>query len=158
MLEKWTEGRVAAVERLWRDGKSASEIANEIGGTTRNAVIGKLHRLGLSAKTQAQVRTKPKPVKTVKPKKDDRKAVTGVSLHGREIVHVAPPVALPPLPGDVYGAVAAINSMPRFGRCRFPFGDPVKEDFRFCLEPTGGTATYCPSCAKLTYDRPARAA
>lgn len=46
----WTDPRVALVRKLWADGLSASQIANNLGGTTRNAVIGKLHRLGLSKK------------------------------------------------------------------------------------------------------------
>ncbi|MEL7026638.1 MAG: GcrA family cell cycle regulator, partial [Pseudomonadota bacterium] len=48
----WTEERVDVLKRLWADGKSASQIANELGGVTRNAVIGKAHRLGLSNRTK----------------------------------------------------------------------------------------------------------
>lgn len=44
----WTEERVETLKRMWSDGQSASQIAKELGGVTRNAVIGKVHRLGLS--------------------------------------------------------------------------------------------------------------
>ena len=44
----WTPDRVEALKRMWSDGQSASQIANDLGGVTRNAVIGKVHRLGLS--------------------------------------------------------------------------------------------------------------
>ncbi|MFV0244886.1 MAG: GcrA family cell cycle regulator [Qingshengfaniella sp.] len=44
----WTEERVEILKRMWSDGQSASQIAKELGGVTRNAVIGKVHRLGLS--------------------------------------------------------------------------------------------------------------
>ena len=44
----WTDERVETLKTMWGDGKSASQIAKELGGVTRNAVIGKVHRLGLS--------------------------------------------------------------------------------------------------------------
>ncbi len=44
----WTEERVETLKRMWAEGQSASQIAKELGGVTRNAVIGKVHRLGLS--------------------------------------------------------------------------------------------------------------
>jgi len=44
----WTDERVETLKRMWADGQSASQIAKELGGVTRNAVIGKVHRLGLS--------------------------------------------------------------------------------------------------------------
>ena len=44
----WTDDRVEILKKLWIEGQSASQIAKELGGVTRNAVIGKVHRLGLS--------------------------------------------------------------------------------------------------------------
>jgi GcrA cell cycle regulator len=44
----WTDERVETLKAMWSEGKSASQIAKELGGVTRNAVIGKVHRLGLS--------------------------------------------------------------------------------------------------------------
>ena len=44
----WTDERVETLKRMWGEGASASQIAKELGGVTRNAVIGKVHRLGLS--------------------------------------------------------------------------------------------------------------
>ena len=58
----WTDDRVELLKKLWGEGQSASQIAKELGGVTRNAVIGKVHRLGLSnrataaAKTEAQAK------------------------------------------------------------------------------------------------------
>jgi GcrA cell cycle regulator len=48
--ESWTDQRVNQLKKLWQQGKSASEIADVLGGVTRNAVIGKAHRLGLSGR------------------------------------------------------------------------------------------------------------
>lgn len=49
----WTDERVELLKRLWSEGQSASQIAKELGGVTRNAVIGKVHRLGLSNRAAA---------------------------------------------------------------------------------------------------------
>jgi len=50
----WTDERVDLLQRLWAEGHSASQIAKQLGGVTRNAVIGKVHRLGLSNRTAPQ--------------------------------------------------------------------------------------------------------
>jgi GcrA cell cycle regulator len=49
----WTDERVETLKRMWAEGQSASQIARELGGVTRNAVIGKVHRLGLSNRVTA---------------------------------------------------------------------------------------------------------
>ncbi|MGR3712640.1 MAG: GcrA family cell cycle regulator [Shimia sp.] len=80
----WTDDRVELLKKMWGEGQSASQIAKELGGVTRNAVIGKVHRLGLSnrspggskaeAKPKAAPKSKaaasaaPKPKATPKPK------------------------------------------------------------------------------------------
>jgi GcrA cell cycle regulator len=79
----WTDERVELLKKMWAEGQSASQIAKELGGVTRNAVIGKVHRLGLSnrtggaptasakpaaAETDEPVEPAPKPAKTAAPK------------------------------------------------------------------------------------------
>ena len=55
----WTDERVETLKRMWSEGQSASQIAKELGGVTRNAVIGKVHRLGLSNRSAAPAAAKP---------------------------------------------------------------------------------------------------
>lgn len=50
----WTDERVETLKRMWTEGQSASQIAKELGGVTRNAVIGKVHRLGLSNREEEE--------------------------------------------------------------------------------------------------------
>ncbi len=50
----WTDERITLLQQLWSDGLSASQIATQLGGVTRNAVIGKVHRLGLSDKSRVK--------------------------------------------------------------------------------------------------------
>ncbi|WP_424985258.1 GcrA family cell cycle regulator [Microbulbifer sp. S227A] len=66
----WTDERVETLKKMWGEGQSASQIAKELGGVTRNAVIGKVHRLGLSnrnsgtpaaAAAKPEVKAKPAP-------------------------------------------------------------------------------------------------
>jgi len=67
----WTDERVELLKKMWAEGQSASQIAKELGGVTRNAVIGKVHRLGLSNRTTGtapvKAETKEKPVEAPKP-------------------------------------------------------------------------------------------
>ena len=55
----WTDERVETLKKMWAEGQSASQIAKELGGVTRNAVIGKVHRLGLSNRTTAEEEAAP---------------------------------------------------------------------------------------------------
>lgn len=73
----WTDERVETLKRMWGEGQSASAIAKELGGVTRNAVIGKVHRLGLSnrnddaaaaAPVAEQAKPEPKPEKKAEKK------------------------------------------------------------------------------------------
>src|SRR5438094_10225878 len=60
----WTDERVETLKKLWTEGLSASQIAAELGGITRNAVIGKVHRLGLSGRAKSPASTTPRPRKS----------------------------------------------------------------------------------------------
>ncbi len=62
----WTDERIATLKKMWEGGATASQIADELGGVSRNAVIGKAHRLGL--------KSRPSPVKASEPKTDASKA------------------------------------------------------------------------------------
>ncbi len=63
----WTDERVELLKKLWSDGLSASQIAAELGGITRNAVIGKVHRLGLSGRAKSTSSAAPRQRKTRAP-------------------------------------------------------------------------------------------
>ncbi|UWR21638.1 GcrA family cell cycle regulator [Sulfitobacter sp. S190] len=64
----WTDDRVEVLKKMWGEGQSASQIAKELGGVTRNAVIGKVHRLGLSNRATAGAAAKPEPKAKAAPK------------------------------------------------------------------------------------------
>jgi len=63
----WTEERIAVLTKMWEGGATASQIADELGGVSRNAVIGKAHRLGLKARPSPVKANEPKPEAKPKP-------------------------------------------------------------------------------------------
>ena len=71
----WTDERVETLKRMWNEGQSASQIAKELGGVTRNAVIGKVHRLGLSNRVggkEDEEEATPSPAAAAKPEPASR--------------------------------------------------------------------------------------
>jgi GcrA cell cycle regulator len=135
----WTDERVELLKKLWQDGLSASQIARQMGDVTRNAVIGKVHRLGLSGRAnsnrpqRARNVTVPKPV--AKP------------------VMVRPTLVEEPVVLD-NGEHATVMTI-RDGMCKWPIGDPATAEFRFCGRRTAAGASYCEGHAQMAY-QPAR--
>ena len=140
----WTDERVSTLKKLWLDGLSASQIAKQLGGVTRNAVIGKAHRLqvalrgGIAGGSRRGV-TAPKPPTAVKaPSKPPppKLAAKGISIHDLASTAFGPPVRKPKSK-HLMGAAWAVLSLrdpcgSDPGSCRFPIGDPRAKDFRFC--------------------------
>lgn len=91
----WTDERVETLKKMWGEGQSASQIAKELGGVTRNAVIGKVHRLGLSNRAgtgASKADAKPKPAKAeAKPKATPKAAAAP-----KPSVPIAEPTTPPP--------------------------------------------------------------
>ncbi|RYH08117.1 GcrA family cell cycle regulator [Tropicimonas sp. IMCC6043] len=79
----WTEERVETLKRMWGEGQSASQIAKELGGVTRNAVIGKVHRLGLSNRNGSSGGNE-KPKSDTPAEKPAAKAETTKARQGKE--------------------------------------------------------------------------
>ncbi len=87
----WTDERVETLKKMWGEGQSASQIAKELGGVTRNAVIGKVHRLGLSNRAG----TGPAPAPVTAPKVADKKPGMAAPAKPKPEVRAAAPKAAP---------------------------------------------------------------
>ncbi|MEO6153080.1 MAG: GcrA family cell cycle regulator [Croceibacterium sp.] len=96
----WTEDRIATLTKMWESGATASQIAEELGGVSRNAVIGKAHRLGLKAR--------PSPVKANEPKPAPKAPVEARTI-ARPIRAKAPAA---PMERDAEEAPAAVSGVP----------------------------------------------
>lgn len=134
----WSDDRVDLLKKLWGEGKTAAEIAKELGeGVTRNAVIGKAHRLKLSS------RISPIQQNTKKIKSNNE----------------APPAALrrPAKKVPIYlGKQIQMEDL-RDKMCRWPNGDPQTDDFSFCGCKTLEGTPYCENHATIAYQVTSRA-
>ena len=148
----WNDERVELLSKLWLEGRSASQIAAELGlGVTRNAVIGKVHRLGLSGRAKiaapvtATVRARPKPAQTA-PERLPQAPV--------EPAVVATAVAAPQRPATEvvipFSTRVTIMDL-RETMCRWPLGDPTSADFRYCGSRTGEIGPYCQDHARMAF-------
>ncbi len=141
----WTDERVALLKKLWAEGHSASQIAKQIGGVTRNAVIGKVHRLGLAGRA-----TPSRPAKRPARPRPQRSPLA-LAPRARTHMPYAPPVltvVLDPLKFED-GSVATVLTV-RDGMCRYGIGDPQEAGFAFCGRATAMGA-YCMDHARLCY-------
>ncbi len=128
----WSDDRVTTLSKLWQGGLSASQIAEQLGGVTRNAVIGKVHRLGLSGRNAPSAPTQTPRVTAPRPQ---RSAVTPPSQVPPP-AHVAPAPLAPEGPGLIDNLVNLAAHT-----CRWPIGDPKSADFSFCGRRSEGR--YC---------------
>ena len=129
----WTEERVEQLKQLWTEGLSASQIARVLGGVTRNAVIGKVHRLGLAGRAG--------PARAERPRTTVTHRTVRVVAPEPEIVEQDPLV----LEDGNFATVLTINDR----MCRWPIGDPSENEFHFCgRKPEGWIALLRGACAK----------
>lgn len=149
----WTDERVERLKEYWTQGLSASQIAARIGGITRNAVIGKAHRLNLSARPSpirsgggnSRPRARPKPTTT--------------TAEGRNPVRLSG-ASVAPLEAEVERAMRTINKArpPARGAvgstsCLWPFGNPGESNFHFCDAPALEGRPYCDEHCSMAYIR-----
>ncbi len=169
----WTDERIARLKQYWEEGCSASQIAELLGdGLSRNAVIGKAHRLGLAAR--------PSPLKTAEGKADgkpepraDRAAprpkpaarpATPDAGAARPAAAAAAPAPEPrPNPSPAADAVARAAGAPRPKGarvtlldlndriCKWPIGHPDEPDFHFCGKPVSPGFPYCAEHCLIAY-------
>ena len=130
----WTYERVEKLKQLWEEGLTASRIAAELGEVTRNAVIGKAHRLGLSGRMAS------------------KKSNGGISIirkkrvnisQNQKVINIAAVINEPMNPTDFENI--------KDGLCRWPLGEPEEIDFKFCGRNTQEGFVYCQSHYKQAY-------
>jgi GcrA cell cycle regulator len=149
----WTDERVELLKKLWSDGLSASQIAGELGGITRNAVIGKVHRLGLSGRAKSSSSAAARPRKARAPGHMMR--VSRPSMRGNTALAHAYDHDLEPEPALVdnvipMGQRRSILELTE-ETCRWPIGDPSSADFFFCGGNTVTSLPYCSHHSRVAY-------
>ena len=140
----WTDERVTLLRKLWAEGLSASQIAKQLGGVTRNAVIGKVHRLGLAGRATPS-RPAKRPVRTARPR------IVGPSAPRLRLPSSVPAVVIPDLEPVKFEDGRAANVLTlNESMCKFPIGDPTDPAFAFCGRGAAG-GPYCADHARLAY-------
>jgi GcrA cell cycle regulator len=170
----WTDERVELLKKLWMEGLSASQIAGELGeGVTRNAVIGKVHRLKLSARAKptnttprarpaarpaarrvaspaatmsSHLSAKPRPTTMSRPQVMGATALAITPEMNAEL-YVAPAAAELFIPEDKRLSLLQLNEH----TCKWPIGDPLNKDFYFCGQHSLETGPYCDFHSRRAY-------
>jgi GcrA cell cycle regulator len=152
----WTDERVELLRKLWMEGLSAAQIAMELGGVTRNAVIGKIHRMGLSGRAKqpsgqssARPARKPAPQSFQRPAPAARRNGSPASAPAQAGSVVSTPVPDASLVAPEPLKLELVQLTER--TCRWPIGDPATEEFHFCgVTPKDGLP-YCPYHCRIAY-------
>ena len=152
----WTDERVELLKRLWSEGLSASQIANQLGEVTRNAVIGKVHRLGLSGRAKAPVpAARPRKERDGRPERTQRPLTQGntaLAAAPEEAPEPTPAPAPEPRADNVVaiGQRCTIMNLTET-TCRWPMGEPGTDSFHFCGGKSNPGAPYCAHHARIAY-------
>jgi GcrA cell cycle regulator len=150
----WTDERVDRLKKLWAEGLSASQIAGDLGDVTRNAVIGKVHRLGLSgrSKTPGQapvVRSKRSVKLSSFPSRASRlqqgAAGSALRINGHPAGTLSGQELVAPEP-----LMLTLTELSE-STCKWPIGDPATEAFHFCGNVAAENGPYCSFHARVAY-------
>jgi GcrA cell cycle regulator len=153
----WNDERVETLKKLWAEGLSASRIAAQLGGVTRNAVIGKVHRLGLAGRAKPAAATTP--ARPRKPRSaSSTLRVSRAMVRGNTALAQAYEVELEPEP-EMLDNVIPLGQRRSLlelteETCRWPIGDPGTPDFFFCGGSAISSLPYCAYHARLAYQPP----
>ncbi|KMW57854.1 GcrA cell cycle regulator [Candidatus Rhodobacter oscarellae] len=167
----WTDERVELLKTMWNDGQSASQIAKELGGVTRNAVIGKVHRLGLSnratttasagSEKEAPAKEREAKAEPAKPEPEaakpaaEEKPATVTPITRKAIIPAGQPLPPQPSANEISPeALASVREVEKKAKkislmeltertCKWPIGDPATDDFWFCGLSVQPGKPYC---------------
>ena len=150
----WNEERVELLRKLWSESLSASQIAGRLGSVTRNAVIGKVHRLGLSGRATTSR------LKTHRPRQRMANIKRPTNTKPRYPV-AGNPTVRGLFEGEAYVPPAEELVIPLAERksiqtltecsCRWPIGDPQMADFHFCGKSKVVGLPYCEHHARRAF-------
>jgi GcrA cell cycle regulator len=157
---EWSEETIVRLRELWSEGHSTAEIGRRL-GVSKNAIVGKAHRLDLEAR--------PSPIRrggsgTPAPRRSTPRRVAGPTLpplDSTAIVQLAPPAsapivvapkpAAPPAPRVIAVAPPAPRPYGRVITCCWPIGEPGTRSFRFCDVESVPGKPYCTDHAQVAY-------
>lgn len=128
-MAHWSDDRVDRLKSLWQAGLSASQVAHALGDVSRNAVIGKVHRLGLAGRVGSRHVSRPRPPATPRPRPPTL---------CKRFVAMAEEAPFKFEDGS-FATMRTIDSR----MCRWPIGDPANSTFHFCGRNPKSGLPYC---------------
>lgn len=148
----WTDERIVLLKRLWiMEGLSAGQVAARIGGVTRSAVLGKIHRLGLWRDTPTSKKQRIRTARLIKARNDNkpssapkRERASAALFNAEPFKEAVEDVIVPP--EERRGVVALSESS-----CRWPIGDPLTPDFHFCNREHVAGLPYCETHSRRAF-------
>ncbi len=158
-LISWTDERVENLKKFWQEGLSASQIASRLGGVTRNAVIGKVHRLGLSGRATTSRMKSLRPRRPAaatqkrlapKPRFAQQGNTAFRALCQGDAEPYTPPVEELVIPEKERKYITTLTE----SCCRWPIGDPQHADFHFCGKGKVAGLPYCEFHARRAFQAP----
>ncbi len=154
----WTEDRVETLKKLWAEGLSASQIAGRLGGVTRNAVIGKVHRLGLSgrATTSRMKSHRPRARMANSQKRQARSRFASTGNPALRALYHPDSEPFVPSEEELVIPLAERKTIRTLieSSCRWPIGDPQYPDFHFCGKKKVQGLPYCEHHARRAFQPP----
>lgn len=152
----WDERRVALLKKLWAEGLSASQIAGRLGSVTRNAVISKVHRLGLCGRvTTSRMKTRRARPDTATAKRQQPKS--RFATFGNPALRALYHPEAEPMPAveyaelDIPVAERKVLADLEDHHCRWPIGDPQHLEFHFCGKDKVPGLPYCEFHARRAF-------
>lgn len=150
----WTETRISVARALYNSGKSAAQVAQLIGGVSRNAVIGKIHRDALSDPQRKLPHGSTDQAKGMRQPRKPRVRARGPIIRVKTPLKEAPP---PPsvidqqIPAEQRRTLATLDN----ACCHWPVGDPQSPEFFFCGAPKTDDpdVPYCPTHQRRSRDQ-----
>ena len=150
----WTDDRVEQLKKLWEGGLSASQIAAELGNVTRNAVIGKVHRLGLSGRAKSPSSAAPRPRKA-RPVAQQMVRMSRPVARGNTALAQNYEIEMEPDPVTYDNVVPMSQRLTLVelneATCHWPIGDPSSSDFYFCGGKALQSLPYCAHHSRIAY-------
>lgn len=148
----WDNERTERARKLWREGYSASVIASALGGVTRNAVIGRMHRIGESGRftpTRTVKVSRPRSRLTPEQRAERARQQTLSKVKRKQIgPFPAEPLPPPDTPAPLYQRKTLLELQEH--HCRWPIGNPGEPEFHFC-GATKVLGSYCETHARQAY-------
>ena len=143
----WTDEMVDKLRQMWTEGKTATEIAKEL-GVTKNSIVGKVHRLCLTARPSTIKSKDEEPVEKVEVEKEIPEEVEeNVEVVAEPVESVKPEKTEKKHKSNCHVKLVELDSH----TCRWPLGDPRDEDFCFCGKKVRMGQTYCEEHANMAY-------